>query len=308
MTDSSRSVFVVINYGDRPHSTPRTIERIRQILESHQLRFHIALSRSIEHSRELVAQAALEEYNTLVIGGGDGTVHSLLNLAVDKNVTLGILPLGTVNALARSIGIPMNPLEAAEIIARGEERRIDMGKVNDRSFLCFSSVGYDASVCHTVSPELKLRIRNLSYVIIGIHQLTRLRHLPRFTVTIEASADPKGALPEIHEGYSLILSNIRLYAGFPIFDLDVQSGYMELYIFKSNLLRDYFRYVLGFALSRKALQKVWKDVYHARVTRFSVACDKPMFLQADGEPVTVGDNRRYDFQVIPGGIRMLFPK
>jgi diacylglycerol kinase (ATP) len=294
-------VFVIVNFGDRPHCSHSTIKRIEQVFKQRHLDYSIELSTSIDHSRRLVARAEAEGFDTLLFGGGDGTINSLLNLVVGKPFTIGIVPLGTVNTLARTVGIPLDPVKACEFAVLNNARPVDIGKVNDRAFICFSSIGFDASVVHKVPEQVKVSLGVLAFFLYAIRQLGDLHNLPQFAVTLLPSG-------ETHEGYSLILSNLRCYAGFNVFSLCVDSGDMELYIFKRNTIPDYLRYAHGLFFLKQNLSKIYEDVTHALVKSFKVTCEKPMFLQVDGEAASSGDNCQYTFEIIPHGINLIIPE
>lgn len=77
----------------------------------------------------------------LVVIGGDGTVLAAAEAFIDTGTALTVVPAGTVNQLARDLGIPLDPLEAVAVLARGSRRSIDVGMVNGRAFLCTSVIG-----------------------------------------------------------------------------------------------------------------------------------------------------------------------
>ncbi|HBE29501.1 MAG TPA: hypothetical protein DDW25_11490, partial [Ktedonobacter sp.] len=76
----------------------------------------------------LATKAADEGAELIIAAGGDGTIHAVASGLIERKSTLGIIPMGTMNNLAHSLGIPL-PIEAAcAIIAKGETRAIDVGK------------------------------------------------------------------------------------------------------------------------------------------------------------------------------------
>lgn len=87
---------------------------------------------------EAVGDPATER---VIVGGGDGTVLAAARLLVGSRRPLGIVPLGTMNMLARDLGIPLKPREAAEALTGGAPRAIDCAYVNDRLFLCSCRLG-----------------------------------------------------------------------------------------------------------------------------------------------------------------------
>lgn len=83
--------------------------------------------------------------DAVVVGGGDGSVACAAARLAGTGLTLGILPFGTMNLLARDLGIPVGDTQAAiAVLARGEVRAIDVGRVNDQVFLCASMLGLPA--------------------------------------------------------------------------------------------------------------------------------------------------------------------
>ncbi len=92
-------------------------------------------------------QASLDEgFDAIVAAGGDGTVRSVAFQLLDRDAVLGILPLGTAMNVARSLGIPLEPEAAAEILATGSVTPIDVGDVRGQPFLEIASIGLGAEV------------------------------------------------------------------------------------------------------------------------------------------------------------------
>jgi diacylglycerol kinase family enzyme len=88
-----------------------------------------------------MARALETRPDVLVVGGGDGTIRSAATLLKDSPIALGILPLGTLNRLARDLDIPIDLEQAASALAHAEIRAIDMAELNGRPFLCNSLIG-----------------------------------------------------------------------------------------------------------------------------------------------------------------------
>lgn len=99
-----------------------------------------------ERIEEAVAKVAGSKL--VVIGGGDGTLGSAAGKLAEAGSTLGILPLGTRNHLARELGIPLKLPEAAKLIAGGTERRIDLARVNGQVFVNNASIGFYPDLVH----------------------------------------------------------------------------------------------------------------------------------------------------------------
>jgi diacylglycerol kinase family enzyme len=90
---------------------------------------------------EALARVRDEPPELLVVGGGDGTVRCAATALLGTPTTLGVLPLGTVNRLARDLTIPLDVDDAADALARGRVMAIDVAEVNGRLFLCNAILG-----------------------------------------------------------------------------------------------------------------------------------------------------------------------
>lgn len=99
----------------------------------------------------------------IIIGGGDGTMLHSAQALLDVGRPVGLLPMGTANDLARTLGIAPDPVQAAQVIVRGRTRRIDLGTVNGRPYFNVASLGFSVNVARHHSGERKRRLKLLSY-------------------------------------------------------------------------------------------------------------------------------------------------
>ncbi len=152
------SLKVLLNpYSNRWNARLRWPEA-ESALRSAGVEFELGVSERPGHLSELAAQAVESGFSTLAIAGGDGSVGEVINGAAGRwdpkkefPITLGILPLGSANDLADTIGIPRDLGLAAEVVAGGRVRRMDLGKCNQRYFLNNSAAGLEPYV--TVKQE-----------------------------------------------------------------------------------------------------------------------------------------------------------
>ena len=140
-----------------------------EILRSGGLDVEVWPTERPQHATEL---ADLAGTRLVVAAGGDGTVNEVVN-GLKTDATLGILPLGTANVLARELGLPLNPEAACERILAGKERRIDVGVAKDRKgrerrFTCMAGMGFDAHVVNEVTPRLKRYLKILAFPLAAV--------------------------------------------------------------------------------------------------------------------------------------------
>jgi len=145
------------------------------------------------HAEDLARQAVEGGVEMLVAAGGDGTVHEVANGMVrhpdgQSRIKLGVLPLGTVNVLARELKVPLEFESAWRVIRRGHSQRIDLpwmefqidGKIAKRCFPALAGAGMDARACEQVKWETKKRSGQIAYLLAGLQTLKE--DLPTFTV------------------------------------------------------------------------------------------------------------------------------
>ena len=127
-----------------------------------------------------VAEAgAAAKINSIVAGGGDGTINEVFAAAyaagLPAGCSLGILPLGTANDFAHSASIPLeDPTTALQLAASGPLHWIDMGLLNDKPFINLVTGGFGSRVTVETDPELKRRLGSLAYLLTGISHFPEL--------------------------------------------------------------------------------------------------------------------------------------
>jgi diacylglycerol kinase (ATP) len=144
------------------------LEHCAKILRSGGLEVEVMNTECPDHATEL---ASSTEAPLVIAAGGDGTINEVIN-GLDREATLGILPLGTANVLARELGLPLNVERACERIVRGERAKIDLGVATNREgverrFACMAGIGFDAHVVRAVTPRLKRYLRGLAFALMA---------------------------------------------------------------------------------------------------------------------------------------------
>ena len=122
----------------------------------------------------LVAQGA----KIVVVGGGDGSQSAAAGALSGTDTALGVLPLGTLNHLARDLGIAFDPAKAFAVIAAGHRRKIDLAEVNDRVFVNNSAIGlYPLMVLDRDAQQKRLgRSKRLALLVASARTLAAFRH------------------------------------------------------------------------------------------------------------------------------------
>ena len=115
---------------------------------------------------DLISQKLLSgEFTDAIAVGGDGTVNMVAKTVLGKNITLGIIPAGSGNGLARSLGLPMNTGKALDNIIAKKTHLIDSGEVNGSPFFCTSGVGFDAHIGNLFATDKKRGLKSYIKII-----------------------------------------------------------------------------------------------------------------------------------------------
>lgn len=247
-----------------------------------------------DHATKLAAAAG----DRLVIAaGGDGTVNEVLN-GLSEGATLGILPLGTANVLARELGLPLEPEAACERILTGAAFRMDVGVAIDdkgtgRRFACMAGIGFDADVIREVDPRLKRYLRSLAFPLAALKVYLR-GGLPELRVM---SGD------DTHVAQFAIVANGRYYGGEfeTAEDASLTSGTLEVVLVEKagQLARPD---ILAHILAKKPLDRTMKSFPSRDIRAESASGGARIPVQIDGE---VWGGLPMSFRVEPAAVKVI---
>ena len=151
-----------------------SIVAARQVLEDAGLVLEEMATSRDENASELISRHA-DHFDMAIVGGGDGTLNNAAAGLAYSGLPLGVLPMGTANDFARTMGIPADPLQAAEIIAAGHQKTVDLGEVNGHLFFNVASIGFSAELAAELTEHAKKRWGTLGYAIVAARLLMRSR-------------------------------------------------------------------------------------------------------------------------------------
>jgi diacylglycerol kinase (ATP) len=213
----------------------------------------------------------------VVLGGGDGTMNSAAPALIETGLPLGLLPLGTANDLARTLGIPPDLEAAARIIADGHLRRIDLGEVNGKPFFNVASIGLSVEVTRELTRERKRRWGRLGYAIATCRALWRLR-------PFSAEIRHGGGVAKVR-AIQIAVGNGRHYGGGMTVEeaARIDDGRLDLYSIEFAQL---WRLLLIYPAFRAGRHGVWREVRTANCTEVEVRTRRPRPVNTDGELVT----------------------
>jgi diacylglycerol kinase family enzyme len=275
-----------------------------------------ALTSRRGHATRLAQGAASQRLDAVVVLGGDGTLNEAANGLAGSSTALGILPGGSTNVYARTLGLADDPVEATgELLgamARNSTRRVGLGSVNDRYFLFHVGVGFDAAVVEQVEKRAALKRYASHPLFVYAAFLTWFRHFdrsrPRFAVQFPAGAGSPEAV--VDDGYFAICLKTNPYTYLGTTPLNVAPGDATL---DSPLVLVTFRSVsmmtllgaAGAALRSRSLRKRRRLDYRTGLPGFTLTGHGPVPYQVDGD--FLGETDRLVFKHEPDCLTIFTP-
>lgn len=255
----------------------------------------------LDQAKRAVASGA----GALLVAGGDGTLSAAANALVGSSCALGVLPLGTANDFARSLGIPAYLPAACEVVARGAWREIDLGRVEGgRCFLNSASFGVSTAIARRLTRSLKRWSGPMAYPLAAIPAAVAPQ---RFQLRLEA-----GEVRWTLDTLQMVIGNSR-YAGggTPVApNARVDDGLLAIHAIEApepgrlREARTLWRLARVGLLLRRGRHLLAPWVHDMRAERLRVEASPPQEIEADGERISWTPAT---FSVLPRALRVLAP-
>lgn len=146
MNENTKKLIFVVNPISGTQSKELILSLLDEKIDKKKYSWEVVYTERAGHAVEIAAKAAQAKADVVVAIGGDGTINEIARSLVHTETTLGIIPCGSGNGLARHLQIPMEPKKALDVLNEGITDIIDYGKINGTSFFCTCGLGFDAFV------------------------------------------------------------------------------------------------------------------------------------------------------------------
>ncbi len=258
----------------------------------------MTLRREPCHSSQALADRILavkDEISCVVLGGGDGTLHAAAPALLESGLTLGILPLGTANDLARSLGIEAEAEEAAAVILGGKTRSIDLGSVNGVPYFNVASMGLSVSITKRLSRIMKRRFGALAYPLAAALTVATSG---RFRASLRVDGEET-----LVRTFQIAVGNGRFYGGGAVVEesAEIDDGLLHVYSLEP---RARWRLMLLARAFRAGEHRQLREVRNFSCRSLSVTTKHSRQITADGEMVT---RTPAHFSLLPGALKVFVP-
>ncbi|KJS28768.1 MAG: lipid kinase [Desulfatitalea sp. BRH_c12] len=288
----SKSALIVVNALARQGQ--EDLEQVREVLRSAAIGSSVYTIENVTHMKDAIRRHGdLVDY--YIVGGGDGTLNAALEPILETGLPLGVLPLGTANDLARTLEIPFDAKAAAQVIAAGRVKWIDLGWVNYKHYLNVASIGLAVKVSHALSGSTKKRWGVLAYPLSFFKAYRAMRPF-RARITCNGQS-------QVFKSIQIAIGNGRHYGGGLAIrhDATIDDHRLNLYSLKPQpmwqLIRSAPAIVTG-TMQQGDFIRVMEG------EEFQVDTRKPMPIDTDGEVTTYTPAR---FRVKKSALQVFVP-
>jgi diacylglycerol kinase (ATP) len=296
----------------------RELESALEILRGGGVEANLFPTDSREHAGDEARRAMAAGCDTIFACGGDGTIHNMIQVMAHSQIALGVLPMGTANALAHDLGLPMRVPAAAKAVLNGTTRRIALGQVTctglsggstTRYFTVAAGVGVDAHLFYKLHSGVKQRLGMAAYYAKAWHMWFSY-HMTRFRLQYLETGSSAAKTAEVTE---LLAVRIRNFGGVvqhlaPGASLDRDD--IRLVFAQTGSRLAYLAYVTGSMLRRAwsipGIERAYSTKamcnYSANVA--SAETQQKIYVEADGELL---GSLPAEFTIVPDALTVLGP-
>ena len=288
-------------------TSPAVIDVITRALDG-ALELEAVPTKRRNHAGFLGAGAADEGYEVVIVLGGDGTVNEVVQGIATTDVALAIIPGGSTNVLARSLGLPNEPIAATTAILRrladDGERTVNLGLATDRYFTFHAGVGFDADVVHRVEQRyhLKRTARQASFILCALQAVAASSPARRARIRVRTEDNPL-----LSEQRWIVCANARPYTYLghraadlcPVADISADLALTAL----SRLSATAILRVARTALTSDDVGRLRFVDLLSDLPEVLCEADRPLPLQLDGD--YIGETDRVVFHSVRDALRVV---
>jgi diacylglycerol kinase (ATP) len=246
-------------------------------------------------TRRNVKRAIRAGRKLIIVAGGDGTLTQVVGALAHTDVTLGVIPVGTGNSFARSLGIAPELAPAVDAIAAGRCERVDLGRVNRTYFANFSTLGLSADIAGATPSNLKGAIGAAAYAVAGLRPL--LVHRP-FDCCIRWGKNRLDL-----RTHQVIVANGRYFGDTPILpEATIDDGELALFTTAGTSTWDVAKSFLALFAGK---QVDLRDAHYFSAPKIKIKTSPHVALAIDGDVIGKTPAR---FSIARRALRVMVPR
>jgi YegS/Rv2252/BmrU family lipid kinase len=289
-----RRVALIYNpaSGQRLNKRSGRIADVVAVLREAGVEVEAIATESPESAGVQAQEAVRQGFDTILACGGDGTVHESLQKLVGGTAALGVIPMGTANALATDLGMPSSAVKAAKALLNAVPERISVGKVFyrgkegeecSRYFIVAAGIGPDALFLSRLDSGLKARFGYALYVVEAF-RVWATHSFPMFAASFVESGSSTPRVEEVSQLLTVRISNFGGLLNNLAPGAALVNSHLRAIAFKTRSRMQYLRFLLAVVAGRHKFSDRIELVKAVSVECSSLNGSKaPLFVEADGE-------------------------
>jgi YegS/Rv2252/BmrU family lipid kinase len=311
-----RRVALIYNPASGLHSERRAavIAEVVAELQRAGVEVEVITTESPESAGMHAHQSTSQGCDTILVCGGDGTVHEALQKLVGGPAALGVIPMGTANALAADLGMPSNPVKAVRMLLTATPVRVSVGHVfyrdreggtRSRYFVVAAGIGADALFFSRLDSRLKRRLGYALYVV----EAFRIWATHTFPLFLASFRNADNETPRVEEVSQLLAVRISNFGGLVhnlVPGVALSNDRLRVIAFRTRSRLRYLRFMVAVIFARhkfsKAIELVDCKTVECRDREGAAA---RTFVEADGELLGTLPVR---IEVVPDALTLLVPR
>jgi len=310
-----RKVALIYNPESGQHSNRRAavIEEALHVLRGGGVEAEARETTAPGSAAAYVAEAVGAGCDAVVACGGDGTVHEVIQSLVGTEVALGVVPLGTANALAADLGLLMSPVKAVRMLLDAVPERVPVGLIHyrdmdgamrSRYFTVAAGIGADALLMSRLDAKLKRRFGYALYAVEGLKVL--LTHpFPLFEALFEEPRKSGRRVEKVSQIMSVRITNFGGMINHLVPGAKLRNKRLRLMAFKTGNRFHYVRFLAAVLLGRQTFSSRIEVLDAISVEcREIPGARKEIYVEADGELLGSLPVR---LEIVPDALTMLMP-
>lgn len=292
-------ILVVLNpLAGNVSDSNKQEQAIRKAFSKHGYQVDIVLLDKPDLIREFIAKSE-HPYDLIVAAGGDGTVSGVADCLVERHIPLGILPLGTGNVVAKSLGISMNLEKAVQtIVTCPYLKYIDTMFVNGKISILNASAGITSRTISEMRREEKRRMGMFAYVWRGVKAVAGLQP-HRFRIEVDDHT-------YIYRAAEVVIVNPDFIGVEPFYwgdDVFIDDGWVDLFVIRGKTFFDLLSLVGSVLWFIKRRSPLLMHIQAKRRIRFDV--EQPLPVQIDGD---IYGMTPVEIVILPASLQIIVPK
>jgi diacylglycerol kinase (ATP) len=311
-----RRVALIYNpvAGQRPERRAALIAEVLTVLRQAGVEVQAIATESPESAGTQAQEAMQAGYDTILACGGDGTVHEALQKLVGGTAALGVIPMGTANALATDLGLSSSPVKAARMLLTAAPERVSVGRVFyrdgngkacSRYFIVAAGIGADALFFSRLDSQLKQRFGYAVYVVEAFRLWARYKY-PMFAASFVESGKEAARAEEVSQLLAVRIGNFGGAVGNLAPGAGRGNHNLHVLAFKTRSSLRYLRFMVSALCGRPAYSETIELVDCTSVECRELEGSKtPSFVEADGEWLGTLPVR---MEVVPDALTVLVPQ